>query len=294
MFDIKKFCFDYKLTQVEFANIIGEAQPVISHMIKGSRKVRLEHIEKLRAKYGDVVSNYLIDGEVRPARAAMISPLPTSTGCVSDVQGAYSVEDVTECDIHCPAKLPYIKSEIVQSRDINIRQLIERDSGRLEYRSMRELIGNDVSYIQKVITGAMQPLFQPGDYLFIRFLPEDAKLISGAIYLVDSKAYGAMVRQVYVNGDKLHLHSINPEFKELEVHRSEIYSISLVVRSLRSDFNPPNTPDLAEMFSKREEQMMRLLDMHDAALAEISRQNERLERERERQDKLIDKMLGKI
>lgn len=292
MFDIKKFCFDLNISQAAFGEVIGEAQSVVSHMAKGVRKIRLEHIEKLRAKYGDIVNNYFIDGEVRPVQPARMSP--HHEGCVSDVEGAYSVEDLTGCDVHCPAKLPYVKSEIVQSRDINIRQLIERDAGRLEHRSMRELVGGDVDYIQKVITGAMMPLFQPGDYLFIRFLPDDAKLISGAIYLVDSKAYGAMVRQVYVNDDKLHLHSINPEFKELEVHRSEIYSISLVVRSLRSDFNPPNTPDMAGMFAKREEQMMRLLDMHDSALKEISLQNERLERERERQDKLIDKMLGKI
>ena len=292
MFDIKRFCFDMGLKQSELGDVIGVDQSVVSNMANGLRKIRLEHIEKLRAKYGDIVNNYFIDGEARPVQPARMSP--HHEGCVSDVEGAYSVEDLTDCDVHCPAKLPYVKSEIVQSRNINIRQLIERDAGRLEYRSMRELVGGDVDYIQKVITGAMMPLFQPGDYLFIRFLPDDAKLISGAIYLVDSKAYGAMVRQVYVNDDKLHLHSINPEFKELELHRSEIYSISLVVRSLRSDFNPPNTPDMAEMFSKREEQMMRLLDMHDSALKEISLQNERLERERERQDKLIDKMLGKI
>lgn len=292
MFDIKRFCADRELNQTAFGEIIGVEQSVVSHMVRGLRKIRLEHIEKLRAKYGDIVNNYFIDGEVRAVQPARMSP--HHEGCVSDVEGAYSVEDLTDCDVHCPAKLPYVKSELAQSRNIDIRQLIERDASRLEHRSMRELVGGDVNYIQKVITGAMMPLFQPGDYLFIRFLPDDAKLISGAIYLVDSKAYGAMVRQVYVNDDKLHLHSINPEFKELELHRSEIYSISLVVRSLRSDFNPPSTPDMTEMFAKREEQMMRLLDMHDSALKEISLQNERLERERERQDKLIDKMLGKI
>ena len=292
MIDLRKFAFDYKIPQSELVEVLGIAQSQVSNMMNGHRKVRKDHYNILRAKYGNIVDNYRTAGaQVKPAE---MSPLPQSLSRMCDVQGAYSAEDVTDdCDIHCPARLPYVKSEVVQSRNINIKQLILNKNTRLEHRSLRELLGGEVDYVQKVITAAMMPLFQPGDYLFIRFLPDDAKLISGAIYLVDSKAYGAMVRQVYVEDNILKLHSLNTEFKELEVRREEIYSISLVVRSLRSDFNmPEDVRDMATIPNKREVQMHRLLDMHDAALAEITRQNERLERERERQDRLIDKILG--
>ncbi len=191
---------------------------------------------------------------------------------------------IEECNELCPARLPYVKGEIVQSRDINIRQLIESEPQKLEYRTMRQMIGNP-DYVQKVITAAMMPLFQPGDLLFIQFLPEDAKLISGAIYLVDTKLYGAMVRQVYIEEDTYVLHSLNPDFNELRLKKSDIYSKALVLRSMRADFNIPKpTPDIAAIYRRREEQMERLLTMHEESLSEIRLQNERMAEERKRQD----------
>lgn len=238
--------------------------------------------KQIEAKYKDLNVDWLITGEgemlLPTAQAAVMSPYP--------VREEKEVEycDVEECENTCPQRLPYVKNEIVQARDVDIRQLIESSPQKLEHRSMRQMIGNP-NYIQKVITAAMMPLFQPGDLLFIQFLPKDAKIISGAIYLVDTKAYGAMVRQVYVEDDLYVFCSLNPEYKELQLHREDIYSISLVVRSLRSDFNMPKpTPNASELFRKREEQVERLLAMHSDALTEIRMQNERMAEERRRQD----------
>lgn len=214
--------------------------------------------------------------------SATMSPYPVED---AEIVGERSPISFDECDPLCPAKLPYVKGELVQSRDIDIRQLIESEPQKLEHRTMRQMIGNP-NYVQKVITAAMMPLFQPGDLLFVQFLPDDAKIISGAIYLVDTRVYGAMVRQVYLEDDDMYtLHSLNPDFKELRLRRDEIYSISLVMRSLRSDFNMPKTaPDATETFRRREEQVERLLTMHEDAMAEIRLQNERLAEERRRQD----------
>lgn len=188
-----------------------------------------------------------------------------------------------ECEL-CPAKLPYVKGELVQARDVNIRKLVENESYKLEHRSLRDMIGNP-DYVQKVITEAMMPTFQPGDLLFIQFLPENAKLISGAIYLIDTRVYGAMVRQVFVEQDYYILHSKNPEYKELKLKKQDVYSFSLVLHSLRSDFKISKTsPDGTEVFKKREKQLERLLSMHEQALAEIRIQNERMAEERKRQD----------
>lgn len=302
MFDLRKFAFDHKLQQAALVEVLGIAQSQVSNMMNGVRKVRLEHIAKLRAKYGDVVDNYIKSDDVWPVRATTMSPYPTSEApqgqqlndAAIPVEDACVVED-GQCVVHCPAKLPYVKGELVQSRSVNIRQLVEEHNESLEFRSMRQLLGGEVDYFQKVITAAMMPLFQPGDLLFIRFLPEDAKLISGAIYLIDTKAYGAMVRQVYVDGDVLRLHSLNTDFVELVVHRDEVYSMGLVVRSMRSDFNMPSTlPDIQSMFKEREVQMQRMLEAQDKLICEITEQNKRLERERERQDKLIERLIDKV
>lgn len=206
-----------------------------------------------------------------------------------------------ECEL-CPAKLPYVKGELVQARDINIRELVQKDPQKLEHRSIKQIIGNP-DYVQKVITEAMMPTFQPGDLLFIQFLPSTAKIISGAIYLVDTRLYGAMVRQVFVEADTYILHSKNPDYKDLVIKKSDVYSFALVLHSLRSDFKISKPiPDGTEVFKKRELQLERLLTMHSEAMAEIRLQNERLaeerkrqdeerKAERERQDKLIERLL---
>lgn len=301
MFDLRQFIFDLNLQQSELSKVLGIAQPQVSDMARGKRALRLEHIAKLRAHYGGAVDKYIIDEESRKLAATMQS-YPTSeapTGqqlndVIIPTEDACVIEE-GQCVVHCPAKLPYVKGELVQSRNVNIRQLVEEQSESLEFRSLRQLLGGEVDYFQKVITAAMMPLFQPGDLLFIRFLPEDAKLISGAIYLVDSKAYGAMVRQVYVDGDVLRLHSLNTDFVELVVHRDEVYGMGLVVRSMRSDFNMPTTlPDIQSMFKEREVQMQRMLEAQDKLICEITEQNKRLERERERQDKLIEKLIDRV
>lgn len=285
MFDLRRFAFDYNLSQAALGRILGIDQSAVSMMVNGNRKFREEHLALLRAKYGDCVDSYIINEDTKQF---FTSPQPRQvTATIIPAEVAEDIKTTAHeevCEV-CAAKIPYVKSEIVQSRYIDIKQMIHSNSSRLEYRSMRDILGYDVDYVQKVITAAMMPLFQPGDYLFIQFLPSDAKIISGAIYLIDSKAYGAMVRQVYVDDDVLRLHSLNPDFKELELHRQDVYSISLVVRSMRSDFNMPQSlADFEKIFQKREEQMQRLLMMNESAMSEISRQNERMERERERQD----------
>lgn len=299
MFDLKKFAEDAHLSQKEIGEIIGVEQPVVSGMMAGKRYVRMSHIEKLREVYGDIVTQYTTEKTIFPAT---MQSYPTSEApqgqqlndVIIPTEDACVIEE-GQCVVHCPAKLPYVKGELVQSRNVNIRQLVEEQSESLEFRSLRQLLGGEVDYFQKVITAAMMPLFQPGDLLFIRFLPEDAKLISGAIYLVDSKAYGAMVRQVYVDGEVLRLHSLNTDFVELVVHRDEVYGMGLVVRSMRSDFNMPSTlPDIQSMFKEREVQMQRMLEAQDKLICEITEQNKRLERERERQDKLIERLIDRV
>lgn len=184
----------------------------------------------------------------------------------------------------CPEKIPFVRSEFVQARDVNIQELVKKEPHRIEFRSMRDFIGFP-DYAQKVITEAMVPDFLPGDVLFIQYLSDNAKVMSGAIYLVDTKLYGAMVRQVFVDEGHFVLHSKNPDYKELKLRKDDVYSFALVLHSLRSNFRiSSDMPAGASVFKKREEQLERLLDMNAEAMAEIRLQNERLAEERRRQD----------
>jgi len=271
--------YDIK-TQKDLAEKIGVNQSSLSAAMNGVERYLTDSLlDKLSMTFPEIEQMYsasssVITGNVTGNGNNFIAGNHNKVGSYAEI-----VEEThNDCPddvctvVQCTATLPYVKSEIVQSREVNIRELIEEHSHTLEHRSMRQLLGREVDYIQKVITSAMMPLFQPGDYLFVRFLPDDAKLISGAIYLIDTKAYGAMVRQVYVEGDELHLHSLNPEFKELEVPRDEVFSISLVVRSLRSDFNmPTEIPNITQIMQRRDDQIDHLIEQIDKASERESR-----------------------
>lgn len=280
-----------------------------------------DFITKLKRFVPNLNEEWLLngEGEMLKVPAATMSPFPYNdtvairsqrsiiedaevVGEQSPTQPRSDTRPLTaeECEL-CPARLPYVKGELVQARDVDIRKLVESAPHKLEHRSLRDMIGNP-DYVQKVITEAMMPTFQPGDLLFIQFLPDNAKLISGAIYLIDTRLYGAMVRQVFVEQDYYILHSKNPEYKELKLKKADVYSFSLVLHSLRSDFKISTTsPDGAEVFKKREKQLERLLSMHEEALAEIRIQNERMAEERKRQDEerkaerdRLDKLIDRI
>jgi len=299
---LQEYCKERHLTIGTFCRHAGISQ---SYFNQVKNNIGPAIREKIEDNFKDLNLNWLLTGEgemlvanePKPVQAAKMSPYAIEDAEIVGERSHPQLHSDTrpltpeECEL-CPAKLPYVKGELVQSRDVNIRELIQNDPHKLEYRSMKQMIGNP-DYVQKVITEAMMPTFQPGDLLFIQFLPANAKIISGAIYLVDTTLYGAMVRQVFVEEDCYVLHSKNPEYKELTIVKKDIYSFALVLHSLRSDFKISSTvPDAISVFKRREDQLERLLTMNEEAMAEIRLQNERMAEERrrydERQDKLIE------
>ncbi|MBQ7819645.1 MAG: helix-turn-helix transcriptional regulator [Bacteroidales bacterium] len=245
------------MSQRKFAETIDISQMIISSLFTRGSKPSCEMMRKIVKAFPQIDAHWLLTGEGKMIKEE------------ENVQ-VVSVES---------EELPYITNDIVQSRNIDIRDLLESNSERVLRRSLTDLIGTDVDYVQRVITSAMAPLFMPGDMLFIRFLPVDANLISGAIYLIDTKSYGAMVRQIYVEKDRYVLHSLNSDYTELCISIENIYSIGIVVKSLRADFNLPHDTHTSK------EQLDKILDSNARLIDELIKQNER-------SDKLIDKIIN--
>lgn len=218
-----KFRYNIK-SQEEIASILGCGKTYISDLLGDKTKITEKFTEKLSSCF-NVNPNFLLsDSEF----VFLDEKNPTKN--IPDF--------ISETEQVCNYKYPYVRSEIVQSRDLSIKKLVRHNSDKLIEKSLIEFLGGgSIDYVQRVITSAMSPLFMPGDLLFIRFLPDDASIISGAIYLLDTKNYGAMVRQVYVNEETYTLHALNKEYPESTVNREDVYSFGLVVRMIRSDFN---------------------------------------------------------
>lgn len=199
---------------------------------------------------------------------------------------------------HCRATMPFVSNDIVQSRDIDIRSLVEKSPEELEQFTLSKVFkGGD--YIQKVITEAMEPYYFPGDYLLVHFMPAQGDILSGATYLVDTKVYGAMLRKVYVRENGYTLKPHNPEFEEVFIERENVYSIGIVVSMFRTNTNLTLASNLSTLVKNRDEQIKRMVEAQQQMLDELCRQNDRLdkerertERERERTDKLIEKLIN--
>lgn len=274
---LKKLAQDKGLSQTQLGEIMGVSQGAVSLMMRLAQDIKLEHYEALIAHFGkETIDAYTVPDTPRQ--------IPTQ---VTEAEVTFYepkvVEEVKEEIIEAEA-IPYVTKDQVQARNVNIRKLIKDDPDTLHRRTLSDLFG-EVDYIQRVITAEMEPLFHSGDFLFIRFLPDDAKLVSGAIYIMDTRTYGTMVRQVYVDGETYLLKALNPEYEELRVQRKDIYSVGLVVNMVRSDFNVPPAPaDLNAIIEQKNMQINELI-------AELRKTNERMDAERARQDKLIERLL---
>ena len=193
--------------------------------------------------------------------------------------------------------IPFIDKTMATAPDINIRKLVQEKAHTLEEFPFYKMV-KDVDYIQTVITMAMAPRYLPGDFLFIRF--RDGQVLSGKIYLVDTKTYGTMLRLVYIEEGGYVLKAFNPEFKSVFVKSEDVYSISSVVLSVNTNTSLTSDVDLASLVKSRDAQIISLQKTQDAFIEqqqslidEIRKQNERIDRIQKRNEDMVDKLLSK-
>lgn len=227
-------------------------------------------------------------------------------------EGEMLVDDTIEVDgIHKESEqnsdviysIPFIDKTIATAPDINIRRLVQEKAHTLEEFPFYKMV-KDVDYIQTVITMAMAPRYLPGDFLFIRF--RDGQVLSGKIYLVDTKTYGTMLRLVYIEEGGYTLKALNPEFKDVYVKVDDVYSISSVVLSVNTNTSLISELNLASLVKNRDAQIATLTEAQGTMLAQqqslidevrkqndrMDRYNDRLDEERKRNNALVDKIIN--
>lgn len=294
MIDFKQLMFDKGLNQSDLAQIWGVSQSLVSKVVRGERGVPEYYIEKIIEHFGeDVIKKYTLPSDAyepksREATITIISPE------IIEEAKELGREEAQSDVIY---SIPFIDKTIATAPDINIRRLVQEKAHTLEEFPFYKMV-KDVDYIQTVITMAMAPRYLPGDFLFIRF--RDGQVLSGKIYLVDTKTYGTMLRLVYIEEGGYLLKATNPDFKEVFVKTEDVYSISSVVLSVNTNTSLTSEVNLAEMVKNRDQQIAKLTDSQEKMveaqqkfLEEIVKQNERMERIQQRQDALVDKLINK-
>lgn len=290
MIDIKRLIFDKSLNQRALAQIMGCQQSEVSLFANGKREMNEKQLAALIDYFGeDVINDYTLSSDAYKPKAC-----DTQVTIVD----AEIVEEATELGREEAQgdviySIPFIDKTMATAPDINIRKLVKEKAHTLEEFPFYKMV-KDVDYIQTVITMAMAPRYLPGDFLFIRF--RDGQVLSGKIYLVDTKTYGTMLRWVYIEEGGYTLKALNPEFKDVFVKTDDVYSISSVVLSVNTNTSLTSELNLATLVKNRDAQIATLTEAQNTMLAqqqslidEVRKQNERLDEERRWSKELTQK-----
>ena len=266
MIDIKRFCFDKGISQAGFAEKIGVDQSVVSHMIRGTRRIRLDHIEKLEAIYGkEVVDAYRVSDSV-----ANIFTTPTAQQTEATIVPANVVEEAKAEAIEeykAEESVPILATDLVTAT-INVRKYVEKNADELDQIDPSKLLNNpDVA---EMITGtSMLPTFAPNDIVFIKFLPDRSQLIDGKMYYFDLDNLPTMIRKVKFEEDnKLRLIAKNPAFADIIIDRTHILNIGKVVGMFRETFGD-QYDEIDEIRKQKDTQIDNLIKQNTKALDSI-------------------------
>ena len=290
MIDLKRLMFDMSLSQRELAQIIGTAQSEISHFANGRRDLKGQYLQSLIAHFGqETIDQYTMpdkpfQGIAQDATVTILSP--------------ETVDDI-KAEIAEAESFPILPEEVSIKPNTDIREYIEESGNELEHINPNQMLRR-ADMAERILRTSMMPTFQPEDIVFVRFLQDKMKIVDGDIYYIDSKSRPTMIRQVkFTEEGKLRLIAQNPQYGDIIMDRSEVLNIATIVGLLRMNFSDQYSEIEAvrrhkdEQIVRRDEQMDRFIDMQSRLVSELCEQGRRADKDRERINSLVDKLINK-
>lgn len=275
MLMLRELARDKGASQQDLADIMGVSQSAISLMMRGNQLIKLKHIEKLTAKFGkEVIDAYTVPDTPRQ--------IPTQ---VTEAEVTFYepkvVEEVKE-EILEAESFPIIPAEVSTKAGCDIRTYIEENADELEHiNPSQELSG--AKFGERVLKNSMFPTFVPNDTVFLSFIKDKNSIVDGAMYYFALKSKPPMIRTVKIEGERIRLIAMNPTYGDIITTFDDIRSVANIVGMLRLTFSDISG-ELNELRKQKDKQIEELI-------TELRKQNERMDAERARQDKLIERLL---
>ena len=268
MVDIKRLIFDKSLNQRTIARILDCQQSEVSLFANGKRGMSDEQLQKLIDYFGkDTIEAYTLPDKPFEgiSREATVTILSRET--VEEVR-----KDIEE-EIEEVESFPVLPEEVATKLGVDIREYIEESGSELERINPSRMLQH-ADMAERILRTSMLPTFQPDDKVFIRFIPDKAKIVDGNTYYIDSKTYPTLIRRVKFEGEnKLRLIAQNRQFGDIIMDRGDILNIGTIVGLLRMNFGN-QYDEIEAVRRKKDEHLERMMDM--------------LERKEDQQSKLID------
>lgn len=209
---IKELRESNNLTQIEFSNKIGIKQANLSHIENKGEKISIDIINK-------IISNFNIN----------IEWLFTGIGEMETKQNTSKIEPLKkkEADIEeTRPRVPYSAAAGSLS--------VVMDGVTANQCEQMPLIKAFARYDFTILAygDSMLPEYHSGDELACLYIKNTSFVQWGRCHVLDT-AQGIIVKRIFDSGEFIRCTSDNEDYKEFKIHKSEVYSISLVIGMLR-------------------------------------------------------------
>lgn len=272
--------------ETDFCEKAGFVKSFLSDMKNGKKKITEQSVMKIVLAFPFVNPLWLLYGEGEMLKSddtnnavnngTINGNMNTGTNAGATIVHRSDVIDCSQFE-----QIPFVNKHLSEMPNVSIRELVSNRDRQLEQFPFHKMCKN-VDYIQTVATMAMAPRYMAGDYLFVSF-NDTMNVQSGKLYLVDTKQFGCVLRLVYVEQDGYLMKAYNPQFKDIFVAHSDIYSISQVVLSVNVNTSLTIGLDLADVVRKRDEEIKALTEnsyfiakSNDKLIEEIREQNKEI------------------
>lgn len=242
-----------------------------------------DFISKLKNILPELNDEWLTTGEGKmikvPATMTIFNPTieehhNTDSGVDLSYVPAEIVEEI-EVKVKEEMAIPIITPEIASAPNTDIKKYI-RDKGD----ELKRIYINDLTQGAKVAecveSTSMWPTFQPGDWVFVKFIDKDS-IIDGKTYYFDLNTLPTMIRKVKIENDKLRLIAKNPNYGDIIIGYNEVNNIAKIVGMWRSYFGD-QYDEIEAVRTKKEQQIDNLInEIRDAGKRTDVLMNQNLE-----------------
>ena len=275
MLDIKKFCTDNGLTQKQFGDIIEVEQSVVSHMVRGLRKMRLEYIDKLRARYGDIVDAYRTDAPPQRVPAATMSPAPEQADTVRDIQGDYSAERSVAAVVVEP--IPLVPDAVLRNPDKDIIEWMETSEAQkgAHFFDIFDILRR-AKFAIKTDDDSMAPALFQNEYVLMRPIDRSTRIVNGKPYGIETTTAEAMIRILYDKGDSILAVALNKQYGDMEIPKSEVVRLHQPI--FHGSTRLSIVPDQSSEVLAKDGQIAQQGAQIDSLIAQLDKSGERVDR----------------
>ncbi len=212
---IKEYFSEIGMSQTEAAEKLGIQQAAVSNQLNG-RAFGKNSAAKWNAAFGFRI-NWLMTGEGR-----MFDP--TDKGYDEKIKRGFQ----TEHNLNQGNGIPVIPSSLFRVPEIDIYEYVMNNPSMDRLPPVPHFQNHDV--FASCPGDAMAPRLYRGYLMALRKMPNDAPIINGEIYAVDTKSNGMFVRRLIQNDNTLTFVAENKDsFPDFELPYSDIISIFRVV-----------------------------------------------------------------